>query len=97
MELTFKNFVSITCQTAFLLHAKATLSAQHASLLAQRASLKKRLSACETGLMRAFILCCAWIHVYKDIWTSAHGEELQCQCEAGNVVCCFHYAMWSHA
>ena len=24
-------------------------------------------------------------HIYNDIWTSARGEELQCQCEAGNV------------
>ena len=24
-------------------------------------------------------------HVYKDIWISAHGEELQCQHETGNV------------
>ena len=24
-------------------------------------------------------------HVYKDIWTSARGEELQCQRETGNV------------
>ena len=24
-------------------------------------------------------------HVYKDIWKSAHGEEMQCQCEASNV------------
>ena len=35
------------------------------------------------------------ISIYGQV--HVRGEELQCQCEAGNVVCCFHCAMWSHA
>ena len=34
------------------------------------------------------VILCAVVHgyhVYKDIWTSAHGEELQYQRETGNV------------
>ena len=41
------------------------------------------------------------VHGYHAISTygqvHVRGEELQCQCEAGNVVRCFHCAMWSHA
>ena len=24
-------------------------------------------------------------HIYKDIWSSVHGEELHCKCEIGNI------------
>ena len=69
-------------------YAKASLSAQRTS---------RKGSARETGLMRAFSV----VHGYNaiSIYGQVHvrGEELQCQCVAGNVVCCFHCAMWSHA
>ena len=51
------------------------------------------------------LLCMHGYHVYKYIWTSACGEELQCQCEADNVasmlfpLCdvepCMHTASWT--
>ena len=33
------------------------------------------------------------INIYGQVHVC--GEKLLCQCKAGNVVCCFHCAMWS--
>ena len=40
--------------------------------------------------MQAFVIAILYhqvhgYHIYKDIWTTVCGEELQCQCEVGNV------------
>ena len=44
-------------------------------------------TTCEHSLSSSFAInsIVHGYHVYKDIWTSVCGEELQCQCETGNV------------
>ena len=42
---------------------------------------------CEHSLSSSFAInpVVRGYHVYKDIWISVHGKELQCHCESGNV------------
>ena len=67
----------------FLLHAKGSFLAQHTS---RKGSVCKRhwANASIHLISLSFTIDSVvhGYHVYKDIWTSERGEELQCQCEA---------------